>query len=190
MAWAAIGGSVAGALVTSVLGGGKSSGGGQQQASAAADPFASQRGQYQEQLSTLMSDPSSEKLSAGEKWSMDQGLDSLGAKFGSQGLFGSGNAGAGLEKYAIGTAQQGRQQEISNLMQLSGANSGSPGTAGQIQSNAATGDQNARDSFGNQIGRALVGPDGFSSWLGGSNQTAVDPNAAMMGPPSSMAANF
>jgi len=127
-----------------------------QQAAAAADPFASQRGQYQQQLSALLSNPASFQTDPGYEFAKQQGLDAMTAKAGA--LYGSNRAGAllpELGKYATGYANQAYDARINQLGQLAGANSGSPGTAGGILAGA----------FNNQDASLASGALGVGSLL-------------------------
>jgi hypothetical protein len=148
-----------------------------QQAAAAADPFASQRGQYQQMLSQLMTNPNN-TMTSGETFAMNKGLDAVTAQMGARGLSGSSNQQTALIDYATGSAQQSRQQEISNLMTMSGATSGSPGTAGQVLGNQATSNQTAASTFGSSVGNAVVNTPTFQGWLNGSGSTSSGGNTS------------
>ena len=160
-----------GGAVSSIFGGGSSSkaSGGAQQAAAAADPFASQRPQYQQQLSDLMSGKTPFQETAGAKALTQTGMDAESAQMASRGLSGSGAEKAALTKYATGIAAQDYNAQMSNLMQMSGAGAGSTGTAGQILGDSANSNQTAMATFGNTVGTAVTGTDTFKNWMGGSN---------------------
>lgn len=103
------------------------------EAAGLADPFASQRGGYQQQLSTLLKDPNSFKTDPGYKFALGQGQEAVGNA--SDALYGTRRNGAlapELAKYTEGYATQAYDTRIQQLMQLAGANSGSPGTAGAL----------------------------------------------------------
>ncbi len=158
-----IGGALGSALGTAI--GGKAGGGGGG-AQAAADPFAGQRGQYQQQLSQMMkgqftpSDPS-------YKWRMDQGLEGVNRGAGASGLLRSGNRLAELMNYGQNQASTEYQNQYARLSQLAGANIGSPAAAAQIaQSNAA-----GSSAYGQQLGGQLV--NGIGSLFGGGGGVPV-----------------
>lgn len=142
-----------GGAVSSMMGGG---GGGSQQAAAAADPFAAQRPQYQQQLSDLMSGKTPFEMTPGAQFAKQEGLDAVSAKMGARGQASSGAEKIELERYATGFAGQQYQQQMSNLMTLSGATSGAPGTAGGIMADKANADQNAISTFGSTFGNAVM----------------------------------
>lgn len=109
-----------------------------------ADPFATQRGQYQGQLQQLLSDPSSFKTDPGYKFALDQGQQAVGNA--SDALYGTRRTGAlapELAKFTEGYANKSYNDRISQLMQLSGANSGSPGTAGTLLAGGFANNQQA-----------------------------------------------
>ena len=141
MSFAVIGGGVAaaatGAVLSSVMGGPSSS---SQAAASAADPFASQRSQYQTQLSQLMANPSSVTSTPGYQFNMQQGLNSVQAGNAAKGIGTSGANAAAEETFASGLANSTYQQDVSNLSILSGATTGSPAAAGTAitAGNAAT----------------------------------------------------
>jgi hypothetical protein len=95
-------------------------------AASAADPFASQRAQYQKMLSDLMADPSGQLSNLpGYK----AGLDAVQRSMASQGYTGSGNMMTALQQYGGNIFNQ----QATLLSGLAGATSGSPAAAGQIQ---------------------------------------------------------
>lgn len=99
------------------------------QSAAAADPFASQRGQYQNSLANMMngqfstSDPS-------YAWRVGQGQQALERSAAAKGYLGSGNILAELQNYGQGQGSQEYQNQYNRLLPLTGATTGSPGTAG------------------------------------------------------------
>jgi hypothetical protein len=99
------------------------------QSAAAADPFASQRGQYQNSLANLMngqfstSDPS-------YAWRVGQGQQALERSAAAKGYLGSGNILAELQNYGQNQGSQEYQNQYNRLLPLTGATTGSPGTAG------------------------------------------------------------
>ena len=97
----------------------------------AADPFASQRLQYQQQLKQMMtgtfspSDPSYE-------WRAQQGEAGVNRGMAVSGQLGSGNQMAQLQLQGQNMASQEYNNQFTRLSSLAGMNIGSPGTAGQI----------------------------------------------------------
>lgn len=163
MSAVAIGGAVAagvaGAVVSSAL---APSPGGGSSGAAAADPFAGQRGQYQTMLQTLMTgkdqngnsvnfnstDPSYQfRFNQGE-----QAVDRAQAAGGD--LF-SGNRLTALQDYGQQSASQEYNNQFIRLAQLSGANSGSPGTAGQLTAAQTAQQQQGATALGNVAGGAV-----------------------------------
>ena len=105
-------------------------------AAAAADPFAPYRGQYAQQLSQLMADPSLLTKTPG----YEAGIQAVERSMASQGYGGSGNMAAALQQYG-GNAYQ---QQVSTLAQLAGAqfnpaNAQQIGQQGQQYSQGLTG---------------------------------------------------
>jgi len=97
-----------------------------------ADPFASQRPQYQKELSGLLTDPSTFTMDPGTQYAANKGLEGV-ARFGNA-MFGttrSGNTADTLNRDATGYASQAYNQRINQLMTLSGANTGSPAAAAE-----------------------------------------------------------
>lgn len=125
-----------------------------------ADPFASQRPQYQAQLQQMMQggfspqDPS-------YAWRFQQGQNAVNASAGARGLLGSGNRLAELTQYGQGMASQEYGNQFSRLSQLAGVGMGSPGTAAGIQGKY---NQNQASGYG-QL--ATLGIQGLSGLLGG-----------------------
>ncbi|MFS8083816.1 MAG: hypothetical protein ACMG51_10215 [Ginsengibacter sp.] len=95
----------------------------------AADPFASQRGQYQKQLSGLMSDPSTFTMDPGTIFAENQGNQAITAAANAQGVTRGGSVVADIGKYDTGIASQAYNTRISQLLALSGAAPGNPGAA-------------------------------------------------------------
>lgn len=152
-------GKAVGTVVGSAFGGDSGSGGASTPGSAvqAADPFASQRPQYQQQLQQLMTgnfsptDPS-------YKWRFDQGLEGVNRGAAASGMLNSGNRLAALSDYGQNTASTEYSNQYNRLAQLSGAQIGSPSTAaGLIQGNAAS-----ASALGQQVGSQLG--SGLQSW--------------------------
>lgn len=162
MSFVAVGGAVAGAVVGGVVDSAMSGGSsGSQQAAGAADPFASQRGQYQTMLSSLINDPSSITSTPGYQFGLQQSQNAVEGSAAANGMVNSGNVLSALSTNAQGyAATQLNNQELL-LAQLSGANVGSPGTAGQILQGQNQLNQQAAGTVGNAIGGAVT--SGFNS---------------------------
>lgn len=158
MPWSAIAAPLVSGAVSSIFGPDQapaSSGGGSGGA-AAADPFASQRPQYQAKLSAMMNggftpdDPS-------YKWRFDQGMEAVNRGTAAKGGLLSGGRLLALEDYGSGLASTEYQRQFDRLAGLAGATSGSPGSAGQIIDGQYQRDQQGSLAFGNQVGKAVVG---------------------------------
>lgn len=174
----AVGSAVAGAVVSNVIGGGATAavnavtgtGGtaGTQAAQAAADPFASQRGQYQQQLQSMMTPGSNfQAQDPSYNFRLQQGEQAVNAGAASSGMLNSGNRLQALQSYGQNMASTEFQNQYARLSQLSGANSGSTGTAGQIGANANNTANSNNSALGNTIGKAVSG--GIGSLFGGGN---------------------
>lgn len=153
---AAVAGSATSSIVGSALsGGGNSSSGGAQGAANAADPFASQRGQYQTMLSNLINNPSSVTSTPGYQFQENQALLGVEGSAAAGGMLNSGNVLSALTTQAGNQASTGYYNQAKLLAQLAGANVGSPGEAGQILQNQNQANQQAAGVLGNQIGSAV-----------------------------------
>lgn len=152
-------GSVAGAAVSGAM---SDSGGGASGAAGAADPFASQRGQYQDMLSALIKDPSSITSQPGYQFNLDQGLKSVTGNAAASGLLNSGNLLTSLQQYGSSYASNQLQNQELLLAQLAGANVGSPGTAGQILQGQNQLNQQSSSLLGNAVGGAVT--QGFNAF--------------------------
>lgn len=179
---------VAPTVVGSLLGSGNQ--GGQQAAATAADPYSSQRAQWQPQLASLMGQGA---VGQGQQFnysttgpnanpaylnSLQTGIDTVNRGAYASGQGGSGHNLAQLQQTGASLAdanynsqfaqyqaqQQLNQQQFQNkytdLAQLSGASNGNPGQAGQILSNAATAQSAGIGQLGNNIATAL----GNANW--------------------------
>lgn len=138
----------------SIFGGGQGSIAGQ---TAMADPFATQRPQYQGMLQSLMTNPSSFNLSPAAQSSMALGSENLARQAAAKGYLGSGNMLAELQKFGQQTAAEDYYKQASLLSQLAGAGIGSPAAAAQLA-------QQGTDSAGNVLGKSI---GGLASGLGG-----------------------
>lgn len=166
-------GSVAGAAATSAFSGGSS---GASSAANAADPFASQRGQYQSMLSNLINNPSSITSTPGYQFGLTQSQNAVQGSAAANGMVNSGNVLSALSTNAQGYASQQLNNQELLLAQLSGANVGSPGTAGQILQGQNTLNQQAAGTVGNAVGSAVT--SGFNSGFGSSGTYSGDPFAS------------
>lgn len=129
------GGGAAGDVIGSVIGGPGKADDLSDWARGAGDPFASQRGQYQEQLTAamsqlndLMTNPDFSSNPA-YKFGLNQGTQQLERVLASRGYLDSGNELAAVDSYSQGYAQQFRNNELNNSLKkiqqlsvLSGAN--------------------------------------------------------------------
>lgn len=88
------------------------------------DPFGSQRGQYQTQLSQLMGDPSKIFEEPAYKAALEQGQQAVERRMAAQGFLGSGNMAVELQDHAMGTANQFFNERVSQLAGLAGAGIG------------------------------------------------------------------
>lgn len=156
-----------GGAVSSIFGGGSKPSSGASQGAAAADPFASQRPQYQQQLSDLMSGKTPFQETAGAKALTETGMNAESAQMAQRGLSNSGAEKAALTKYATGIASQDYNQQMGNLMTLSGAQSGSPGAAGGIIADSSQQQAQGLNTFGNTVGTAVAGSPTFQGWMNG-----------------------
>lgn len=134
-------------------------------AAAAADPFASQRGQYQTMLSQLMTNPSSFNLSPAAQAQMRLGTENLQRSAAAQGFLGSGNILASLQQYGQDVASKDYWNYITNLSTLSGAATSSPAAAGTAISGIFGNQQQALA----QIGAAMQYGGGGQQTSGGSS---------------------
>lgn len=93
-----------------------------ERAAAMQDPFGSQRGMYQAQLQALMANPGSVTSLPGYQFQYGQGLEALNRSLAAGGYAGSGNQMIAAQKYGQDYGQNFYQQQLQNLMGLSGAN--------------------------------------------------------------------
>lgn len=97
----------------------------------AADPYRSQRAQWQQPIVDLMNNPSSILQDPTFKASLDLGLEGVDRTMGAQGMSDSGNKLAALQQYGQTAASSAIQTKLSNLEDLAGVKSGSPAAAAQ-----------------------------------------------------------
>ena len=176
---AAVGSAVVGSAVSSALA--PSPSGGAQQAAGAADPFASQRGQYQSMLSNLINNPSSITSQPGYQFNLDQGLKSVQASAAANGMLNSGNVLTSLQQYGSNYASNQLQNQELLLAQLAGANVGSPGTAGQILQNQNQANQQSASALGNAVGGAVSQGVNYLGNNYGGSYSGGDPFATSSG---------
>ena len=120
-----------------------------------ADPFAPYRKQYAQSLSSLYSDPSKITTLPAYQFRLNQGLDAINRNAAAKGYLGSGNRLMELMRYGQDYGSQEFDREIARLSGLSGATTGSPAAAGQLQSQyAGTIIDNNRSTVG-AIGSAV-----------------------------------
>ena len=172
----AVGAGVAGAATSAVVGsalGGGSGNSGAQQASSQADPFASQRPQYQSMLANLINNPSSVTSTPGYQYQMQQALLGVEGSAAANGMLNSGNVLSALTTQAGNQASTQYYNQAELLAQLAGANIGSPGTAGQITQQQNALNQQGISTLAGGIGNTVQ--QGVSSYFNGgsSNYTGV-----------------
>jgi hypothetical protein len=167
----AVGGGVASAATSSLLGGGNS---GAQSAANAADPFASQRGQYQTMLSNLINNPSSITSLPGYQFGLEESNKAVEGSAAANGMVNSGNVLQALANNSQQYASTALNNQELLLAQLAGANIGSPGTAGQILANQNTANGQAASAIGNQVGSAVNSYFSGSGYQSGSDPFATD----------------
>lgn len=144
-----------------------------------ADPFANERKQYQNKLSTLVSDPGSFSSSPFYKFAYDQGLNALQRK----GSVRSGNKLAALMKYGQDAASQLYFPQANLLSTLSGATTGSPAAAGLSVSGAFNRSQDQAQIAAAQRagGGALSGGGGGFGYVPNSTNPALAAHYASIG---------
>ena len=190
-----VAGNVASGLVGKLFGGKKKSNKnkatGGSIAAGVADPFASQRGQYQKALASLMNGGESAiSKDPSYKFRFQQGEEALLRAKASTGLAGSGNQNAALVEYGQNMGSQEYQNQYSRLSHLAGADIGSPGAAAQIlsgqQDRQQAGATALASTVGNAVSSAVPGAiKSVSDWWNTpketSNQKAVGGNISNFG---------
>lgn len=155
---------------------GQSASGTAANAAAAADPFGSQRKQYQVQLQNLMTPGSNfQSTDPSYNYRLQQGENAVNAGAASSGLLNSGNRLTALQTQGQSMASTEFQNQYARLAQLSGANSGSTGTAGQIVANSGQAAQAGTSAIANNL--ANTGASYLNSLFGSSGTTQA-PSAA------------
>lgn len=174
MPFASIGGAIlggvasaaTGAVISGVTGGGSS---GAQQASGQADPFASQRPQYQQMLQNLINNPSSVTSTPGYQYQLNQALLGVEGSAAASGMLNSGNVLSALTTQAGNQASTQYYNQAELLAQLAGANVGSPGTAGQITQGQNVLNQQGISTIAGSVGNAVnSGVNSYFNSSGGS----------------------
>lgn len=117
---------------------------------------------YEQQLQQLMANPSSVTQLPGYQFQLEQGTQAVARQMGAAGMFGSGNEAAALTQYGQGLASSFYQQQVNNLMSLSGI------TAPESPAQATGAAVAANTSTSNQI-QGLLGQLGIAYGLGGGN---------------------
>lgn len=115
------------------------------------DPFAQYRSGYGAQLQQLMQDPSSITSTPGYQFNLDQGTQALMRSQAAGGTLGSGQGAMALQKYGQDYASGGFQQQLQNLMGLSGANV-NPGQNANLQFMGNMANLNLQGNALNRIG--------------------------------------
>lgn len=126
---------------------------------ALSDPFAGQRGQYQDQLSALMKDPSSVTKTPGYQFNFDQGLEALQRQEAATGNLNSGTADIGAVQYGQNYAKSTFNQYEQMLAQLAGGNL-SQGDAGSVYAKANQGSNSATSGLFGSLLSTITGAGG------------------------------
>lgn len=130
-----------------------------QAAAKVADPWASQRGQYQTMLSQLTQNPGSAmQNNPFFKWQMNQGLDAVNRKMAASGGRVSGNRMMALSDYAQNQSGQNFFQLADLYALLGGAKNQNPAAAASMMLAGARADQSAKD-FQYGGGRSITQTD-------------------------------
>jgi hypothetical protein len=117
-----------------------------------------------------MANPASVTSLPGYQFQLNQAADTVNAGAAASGQLNSGARLAALSKLGAGYASSQYQQQLSNLMQLSGANIGSPGTSGQILANSSNANSAAASTFGNSLVNAAT--PAVSNWWNNNSSSA------------------
>ena len=143
-----------------------------QQAVQVADPFAPYRGQYASALSGLYNNPWQIANSPGYQFRLAQGLEGINRNAAAAGYLGSGNRLMELMRYGQDYGSQEFDKEISRLSGLSGATTGSPAAAGQLQAGYANSLGDAYSNTAGAIGSAVGALGGlFGNRSGGTTNS-------------------
>lgn len=159
--------------IGNILGGGSSTNA--SQSAALADPFASQRGQYQTDLSKLVNNPSSVTKTPGYQFQFDQGMQALERQQAGSGSLNSGQSETAAIKYGQGMATSSLTQQEQLLTQLAGGNLGQ-GNAGSVY---ASGMQTSSNILRGLAGNGLSSLEGmFGGMFGGGAAAGADAGGA------------
>ena len=156
-----------GSGLNSLFGGGGGGGGGGSTSSGTYDPYGQYRGQAASQLNTLMNNPSMAMSQPGYQQQLQQGMRTTQRGAAATGMLQSGAEQNALQNVGQNTFGSYYNQQLANLMQLSGA-SQSPAAAGMAQSQAATLAQSRQFGAINQATSAL---GAMGNLFGGTTQT-------------------
>jgi hypothetical protein len=130
----------------------------------AADPFSASRAQYATQLNNLMSNPSSVTTTPGYQFLQQQGLEGVSRQMAARGYNTSGNELLALQNQGQSLANSQYQQQLSNLMQLSGA-SQTPAQGTTAASNILnTTGQNGWNAVGQGLGTLSSNIGAIKNW--------------------------
>ena len=153
--WVAAGAAVIGtANQMGAFGGGGGGGGGGGTSSGQYDPYGPYRGQAATQLNTLINNPSTAMSQPGYQQTLQQGMRASQRGAAATGQLQSGAEQSALQNIGQQTFGSYYNQQLANLMQLSGA-SQSPAAAGFAQQQAATLAQNRGYQNLNQLTSAI-----------------------------------
>jgi hypothetical protein len=149
----------------------------------AADPYRSQRAQWQQPIIDLMKDPSSILKDPTFQASLNLGLENTSRAAGAAGMGLSGNRLADLQKYGQSAGYSAIQTKLKNLEDLAGVNSGSPAAAAKALETGATNKQKDLAAGAPIVGKAIqalaqYGPaavKAFKDLLGGADPSTIDP---------------
>lgn len=104
-----------------------------ERASQVADPWASQRGQYQTSLNELMQGgQSATAADPSYQFRFKEGQRAMESSLAAQGLVGSGRAAMELQQYGQESASQEFEKQARRLMELAGVSAGSPEASANI----------------------------------------------------------
>lgn len=169
--------------VSSLFGGDSGGGMSSSQAAQMADPFMQYRGQFGQQLVSLMNDPSSVKNLPGYQFAYDQGLNSLQRGMAATGQVQSGAEQIALSQYGEQFANQYFADQFNRLALLSGAQWQSGTGAAQSALNASAYNQNLQNQGYSAIMQGMKGLSN-TNWFsgsgsyggGGSDYYSIDPS--------------
>jgi hypothetical protein len=149
----------------------------------AADPYRSQRAQWQQPIVDLMKDPSSILKDPAFQASLNLGLENTSRAAGAAGMGLSGNRLADLQKYGQSAGYSAIQTKLKNLEDLAGVNSGSPAAAAKAIEQGKTNTMADVSQGIPVVGKILgaLAPYGatavkaFKDLLGGADPSTIDP---------------